>query len=236
MVCGRRREATTLEGGAQHANATAETGFAEASVVGAREPPGTFRKRPNLVPPLSRDTRPSPADGRQQPVTPPDAATANARPRDLLRQSEAQPAPSRQRNAESPSRGWPSSDGGAGAGGPVGECFRFGSDQGMVPMLPRSPPRQPQSAGSVLPFSSATSPSLLSRASTTASGRGSSASGRGAPWGLAAAREEREAVEAEVRQALARAEPNLFPEIFAASTAEGGSEELRGRRGWLAAA
>lgn len=54
---------------------------------------------------------------------------------------------------------------------------------------------------------------------------------------MAAAREAKDAGQAEAQQALARTEPNLFPEIICAtSPGEASGEKLRGRRGWLAEA
>lgn len=122
------------------------------------------------------------------------------------------------------------------AGGAEGErgggCFRFGSEEGTFPRVSPSPSCQPWSSNPQrCHLASAGSSLLLSRTSTiTASvggGRGSGG-GRGAGGIVAAGRKERAAADAEARQALARAEPNLFPEIFVPPS--GGS---KGRRGWL---
>ena len=127
--------------------------------------------------------------------------------------------------------------GGGGVGvGSGGGCVRFDSGQGTVPRLPSTLVRQSWPSSPVTYFSSAGSSFPLSRASTTSSGRRSK-SWKGERGGLlAVAREAKEAGQAEARQALARTEPNLFPEIFAASPGEASGENLRGRRGWLAEA
>ena len=135
-------------------------------------------------------------------------------------------------------------DGGDGSGvgvvvvGGVGEGFlRFGSDQGTIPRLPSTLGRQSWPSSLVTQFSSVGGSSFpTSRASTTSSIRRSKPR-KGERGGvLAAAREAKEAGDLEARQALARAEPNLFPEICSASLTDANDEKLRGRRGWLAKA
>lgn len=134
------------------------------------------------------------------------------------------------------------------------EAIRFGMEQGVVPRLSPSPcgsaPNSPiltlPQSSSFVQLSSAGwsgSPFPQQRGSRTStlSGLGSSSGCGSRPRSqLEAVRAEREAVEAEARQAMARAAPNLFPEIFMAPPApgdgKGGSETIAGRRGWLAEA
>lgn len=141
------------------------------------------------------------------------------------------------------------------------EVFRFGIEQGVVPRLlssysSSSTPNNSSLAllrqqtgsfvqlspaggtGGVLPISQRQQMSRTSTLSGLGSGSGSGSRPRSQ---LAAVRAEREAVEAEARQAMAWAAPNLFPEIFLAPPAtargSGGSSQheiIAGRRGWLA--
>lgn len=118
-------------------------------------------------------------------------------------------------------------------GGTSGEeYFRLGSAKGTVLRFPPPISRQPRASESLIHFASACSSLMFSRPSSASGGAGSGSKteSRG---GLAAARAERQAAEAEARQALAKAEPNLFPEICMPPTGNGGAGQIRGRRGWL---
>lgn len=119
-----------------------------------------------------------------------------------------------------------------------GNVIRFGLEQAVVPRVssPASTNSSPWPSASHVQLSLGTgSPALqVSRTSALSSGLGA-----GSGSGLEAVRAEREAVEAEARQAIARAEPNLFPEIIVASPAAGEAQfgnVMRGRRGWVAEA
>lgn len=132
------------------------------------------------------------------------------------------------------------------------EVIHFGIEQVVVPRFSSSSPLTYNNASSTIRQSSSFAqlstargsgsptlqPQQLSRTSTL-SGLGSgSGSGSRPRSQLAAVRAEREAIEAEARQAMARATPNLFPEICMAPPAAGGGgscdEMIAGRRGWLA--
>ncbi|CAN0088826.1 unnamed protein product, partial [Ectocarpus sp. 6 AP-2014] len=102
----------------------------------------------------------------------------------------------------------------------AGDVIRFGLEQAIVPRVssPSSTNLSPWPSASHVQLSLGTStPTLqVSRTSALSSGLGA-----GSRSGLEAVRAEREAVEAEARQAMARAEPNLFPEIIDDSPATG---------------
>ena len=127
-----------------------------------------------------------------------------------------------------------------------GNVIRFGVEQEIVPRLSAasSPGPSPWRSTSAGQFSSGEgSPGLQPQASytSTLSGPSQRASGSGSRSALAALRAEREAAEAEARQAMARAAPNLFPEILVAPPTAGGAaggsgNETRGPRGWVAGA
>lgn len=126
-----------------------------------------------------------------------------------------------------------------------GDVIRFGVEQEIVPRLSSAsrPGPSPWPSSSAAQFSSEEgSPPLQQQASNTStlSGPSRRTSGSGSRSALAALRAEREAAEAEARQAMVRAAPNLFPEILVASPtageAGGGADGMRGRRGWVAGA
>lgn len=127
-----------------------------------------------------------------------------------------------------------------------GDVIRFGVEQVFIPRLSSTstPGPTPWPSTSAIQLSSgegsprlrqqqASQPSTISAPSRRESGSGSRSA-------LAALRAEREAVEAEARQAMARAAPNLFPEILVApptaGEAGGSGDGIRGRKGWVAGA
>ncbi|CAM9258655.1 unnamed protein product [Ectocarpus sp. 4 AP-2014] len=118
-----------------------------------------------------------------------------------------------------------------------GDVFRFGLEQAVVPRVssPSSTNSSPwPSASHQLSLGTGTPAPQVSRTSALSSGLGADSRS-----GLEAVRAEREAVEAEARQAMARTEPNLFPEIIVASLPAGDAgfgNVMRGRRGWVAGA
>lgn len=141
----------------------------------------------------------------------------------------------------------PTSDQGGRARVPKGggEGIRFGVEQEIVPRVSSasSPGPSPWPSTSAIQLSSGEgSPPLQPQASytSTLSTPSARASGSGSRSALAALRAEREAVEAEARQAMARAAPNLFPEILVAPPTDGraglSGEGMRGPRGWVAGA
>lgn len=121
------------------------------------------------------------------------------------------------------------------------DVIRFGIEQEIVPRvsLASSPGPSPWPSPSVVQLSSGGgSPGLRPQASYTST---LSAPSRRASWSgsrsaLASLRAERELVETEARQAMARAAPNLFPEILVPTAGEAGGsgDGMRGRRGWVA--
>lgn len=128
-----------------------------------------------------------------------------------------------------------------------GDVIRFGIEQEIVPRLLSSgstPGPSPWPSSSTIQLSSGEgTPSLqqqqqISHTSTLSAPSRRASSGSGSRSALAALRAEREAAEAEVRQAMARATPNIFPEILVAPPtareAGGSGEGIRGRRGWVA--
>lgn len=125
------------------------------------------------------------------------------------------------------------------------DVIRFGIAQEIVPRvsLASSPGPSPWPSTSAIQFSSGEgSPPLQPHASyaSTLSAPSRRASGSGSRSALEALRAEREAAEAEARQAMARALPNIFPEILVAPPTAGGAggsgDGMRRPRGWVAGA
>lgn len=123
---------------------------------------------------------------------------------------------------------------------PGGEAIRLEIGQEVIPRLSSAVPLNQSSLESttLLQLSSQRESSLLlmPRSSTPLppSRECSRRRSRSSP---AEARAERNAIEAEARQALARAQSTLFPELVVdppITTETGGDRATRGRRGWLA--
>eukprot|EP00903_Cladosiphon_okamuranus_P010537 g9967.t1 len=130
-------------------------------------------------------------------------------------------------------------------GGGGGEVIRFGVEQEIVPRLASasSPGLSPWPSTSAVQLSSGEGSSPLqphASYTSTLSAPSRRASGSGSRSALATLRAEREAVEAEARQTMARAAPNLFPEILVTpqtvERASGSANGMRGPRGWVAGA